>query len=113
MGERDESENGGFTSVRRRELFLKLAAAPGGVTTADVHAQARELGDTATEEAYHNIARRLVHRAVLVPDSRPGERTRYALGAYGGERWLEEDELARLVDPDYPIPAFTVWRESI
>jgi hypothetical protein len=105
-------EDNAFNATRRRELFLKLAAQPGGVTTADVHARATELGDTATEEAYHNIARRLVHRSMLVADA-SGGRTRYAVGAQGDARWLEEDELARLVDPDYPIPAFTVWRESI
>jgi hypothetical protein len=110
--ESDNENEAPFSATRRRELFLQLAATPGGVTTAEVHARSRELGDTATEEAYHNIARRLVHRSLLIADV-SGKSARYEVGAQGDARWLEEDELARLVDPDYPIPAFTVWRESV
>jgi hypothetical protein len=108
-----DSSAGPFSSRQRRELFLQLAATPGGVTAADVYAKARELGDTATEEAYYNIARRLVHRAVLVAQSRRGEPTRYMLGREGGDQWLQEDELAEIIDPEYPLLAITVWREAV
>jgi len=102
-----------LTSLQRRELFLRLAAAPEGVTAVDVYQQARELGDTASEEAYYNIARRLTHRALLVAQPRRGEPTRFILGREGGELWLQEDELAEIIDPEYPLLAITVWREAV
>ena len=107
-----ESSSGGpLTSLQRRELFLRLAAAPEGVTAVDVYRQARELGDTASEEAYYNIARRLTHRALLVAQPRRGEPTRFTLGREGGDLWLQEGELAEIIDPEYPLLAITVWRE--
>lgn len=102
-----------FSSRLRRALFLQLAVVPDGVTVAEVYAKAKVLGDQATEEAYHNIARRLVHRAILTPRSKPGESTRYVLGRESVEQWLQEDELAEIIDPDYPLLAITVWREAV
>jgi hypothetical protein len=102
-----------FSSRQRRALFLQLAVAPDGVTVGEVFAKARQLGDRATEEAYHNIARRLVHRAVLVSRTKRGEPTRYVLGRESAEQWLQEDELADIIDPDYPLLAIAVWREAV
>jgi hypothetical protein len=103
-----------FTSRERRELFLNMAASESGVTVAEVHEAARTRGDGATVEAYHNIARRLAHRALLVPIPQGGSAsTRYRLGATGGEVWLQEEELAEVVDPDYPLLALPVLRESV
>src|SRR5437899_6333 len=97
-----------LTSRERRELFLKMAGRPEGVTPAEVHREAVELGDTVTEEAYYNIARRLVHRGVLAPYEEKGV-TRYCLGAPAESRWLEEDDLSALIDHDYPLLAITIW----
>lgn len=100
-----------FTSVRRRELLLELVARPEGASVHEIHRRASELGDTATLEAYYNMARRLVHRGLLLPlDSGPG--TRYGLGVPADKRWLEEDELGALVNPDYPLLALAVWKEA-
>lgn len=100
-----------LSSRQRRELFLELAGVPGGTTVSDVAERARALGDSATEEAYHNIARRLTHAALLRVDARQGEVRRYTRGA--GEAWLDERELADIVDPDYPIAALAIWREAV
>jgi hypothetical protein len=107
------AEEAAFTSHSRRELFLNLATAPDGVTVAEVHERARERGDTATIEAYHNIARRLSHRALLVPIPQSGSAMRYRVGATGGELWLQEEDLAEIVDPDYPLLALPILRESV
>jgi len=71
-----------------------------------------ELGEssTVTEEAYYNLARRLVHRGLLVP-IRSDQGTRYQLGSES--LWLEEGQLSELIDPDYPLLAVTIWRESL
>ena len=64
----------GFTSRRRRDLFLQLAARETGATVAEVYERARELGDQATEEAYYNIARRLSHRTAIIQKGVDGGR---------------------------------------
>ena len=99
-----------FTSRRRQMLFLEMAERPSGATAKEVYERAQELGDTATPEAYHNIARRLGHRALLLAKVDDSGTTRWERSAHG--EWLEENELAELVDPDYPAIAVTVWRES-
>ena len=42
---------------------------------------------------------------------RSGQGTRYQLGAEN--QWLEEEQLSELIDPDYPLLAVTIWRESL
>jgi hypothetical protein len=100
-----------FSSNRRKMLLIDMASADGGVTPAEVHSRASELGDTVTEEAYYNIARRLVHRGLLLveEDSSP---VRYRANSSLESRWLEEDDLCALVDPDYPLLALAVAHES-
>jgi hypothetical protein len=100
-----------FTSNRRKMLLLEMAAGNGGVTPADVHRRALELGDTVTEEAYYNIARRLVHRGLLQLDESSSP-ARYCSNSSVESRWLEEDDLCALVDPDYPLLVLTVAHES-
>src|SRR5437867_3647042 len=100
-----------LSSAKRKELFLQLAARPEGATVSEVYGRAVELGDTVTEEAYHNMARRLVHRGLLFRIDSDGG-TRYKLGAPADKRWLEEEELAALVDPDYPLLAIAIWKEA-
>jgi hypothetical protein len=64
-----QSETKRFTSGTRKTLFLELAASADGTTPLEVHRRAKELDDTVTEEAYYNLARRLVHRGLLVSTS--------------------------------------------
>lgn len=107
------SDAGGraFESRDRRALFLEMAGRPEGTSPAEVHTRASGQGDTATSEAYYNMARRLVHRGVLIPfESEKG--TRYRIGANKDNHWLEEDDLGALVDPEYPLLALTVWKEA-
>ncbi len=101
-----------FTSTWRKDLFLKIAAEKAGTTPAEVHKAAVELGDSATEEAYYNIARRLAHRGLLCPVELENKKTQYKVGAPAEERWLEEDDLSGIIDPDYPFPAITIWDET-
>jgi len=100
-----------FTTDRRRELFLEAAARPEGTTVADVYRSAMELGDTVTEEAYYNMARRLEHRGLLLQMPSDGG-TRYRIGSTSDRRWLEEDELSTLVNPEYPLLALAIWKEA-
>lgn len=100
-----------FSSATRKDLFLECARKEEGTTTAEVHRIAQERGDTVTEEAYYNIARRLVHRGLLTAEKGGGV-TRYKAGAPAQGQWLEEDDLSALVDPEYPLLAVTIWQES-
>jgi hypothetical protein len=101
----------GFNSNNRRSLFLELACRPEGAAPLEVWKLARDRGDDVTEEAYYNIARRLAHRGLLRQDG-SGAGIRYF--ALPGEktRWLDEDDLFGLIDPDYPLPALMVANES-
>ncbi len=107
----DNAEQATFTSNRRKELFLELARRPDGTTPAEVHRDAVAQGDTVTEEAYYNIGRRLVHRGLLAPQQSNGA-VRYTIGAPAQSHWLEQDDLSALIDPDYPLLAVTIWKES-
>jgi len=105
--------NGGLTltSKDRRALFLEMAGRAEGVSPLEVYNRAVDMGDTATEEAYYNLARRLQHRGLIA--QAPSEHgARYTLGAYSDSQWLEEDQLSSFVDPEYPLLALTIWRES-
>lgn len=111
MNEENPAQPKVFATNERKALFLELAGRPEGTSTSEVYRRAVDLGDTVTQEAYYNLARRLVHRGLLtaIPSDRG---TRYKLGAYSDAKWLEEDELSALIDPEYPLPAISIWRES-
>ena len=100
-----------FLTADRKRIFLELASRADGVTAAEVYEHALRLGDTVTEEAYYNLARRLVHRGLIAGRVVEGS-TRYLAGPGGDVQWLEEDDLAGIVDPEYPLLALPLWRES-
>jgi hypothetical protein len=68
----------------------------------EAHAAGNARGDTVTVEAYHNLGRRLASRG-LVRTEQNDRVTRFFAVADG--QWLDEDELARIVNPDYPLIA--------
>jgi hypothetical protein len=111
MGQSQGEERRALTSKDRRALFLEMADRPEGVSPLEVYNRAVDMGDTATEEAYYNLARRLLHRG-LIASAPSGHGARYKLGAFSDSQWLEEDQLGSLVDPEYPLLAITIWRES-
>ena len=96
----------------RQALFLDLAAQPDGVTAQDVHEEAGRRGDTATVEAYLNLGRRLTIRGRLRSAKGGGGRTRYHIGERDDEQWLDEDRLADLLDPEYPLIALSLVKEA-
>jgi hypothetical protein len=100
-----------ISSNERRQLLLRLARRPEGVTVAEAHREALEAGDNATQEAYHNLARRLAHRGLVRVDSTHAVR-RFHAAADPESQWLEEEELAELVDPDFPLLSLPIWREA-
>ncbi len=102
---------GGFDANRRKKLFLEMAATTAGASVSDVYGRATQLGDTVTEEAYYNVARRLVHRGLIKPQPVDGI-TRYVMGADSDSQWLEEEDLVSMIDPDYPLVALPIWSES-
>ncbi len=101
-----------ISSKDRRELLLSMADRPEGTSVNEVHQAALEKGDHASIEAYHNLARRLMHRGLLSKhDSKTGVVYKTVVTSSDSE-WLEEDQLATLIDPEYPLLALTVWKES-
>jgi hypothetical protein len=102
----------GFTSKQREELFIQLARRKEGATTPEIFDEGRKLGDAVTIEAYHNLGRRLVHRGVLLAD-KSERQTRYHLSSKGDDQWLDEDQIASIVNPDYPLIALAVVQESV
>lgn len=101
-----------ISSKDRRELLLSMADRPNGTSVNEVHQAALEKGDHASIEAYHNLARRLMHRGLLSKhDSETGAIYKTVTASSDSE-WLEEDQLATLIDPEYPLLALTVWKES-
>lgn len=104
-------ESNGVTSKQREKLFVRLAKRKDGATAQDVFDEGRKIGDTVTVEAYHNLGRRLVHRGVLLAD-KSDRHTRYTLSQNGEDQWLDEDQIAAIVDPDYPLIALAVVQES-
>jgi hypothetical protein len=107
----DRPQSKVFTKREREALFLELVAKSGGISVAEVYREAASQGDQATEEAYYNLARRLLHRGMLVKEdeTRP---TRYKLGQEVDSSWLEEEDLAALVSEDYPLLALPIWKEA-
>jgi hypothetical protein len=106
-----DSELAAFTANRRKRLFIELAAQPDGATVAEVYRRASDQGDTVTEEAYYNLARRLVHRGLLKVEPGDGV-TRFRMGADSDSHWLEEEDLISMIDPEYPLLALPIWSES-
>lgn len=108
---KDKKEPKLLSTAERKALLLELAGRPEGASVAEVYEQACNLGDKVTEEAYYNLARRLVHRGLLIPNvSERG--ARYTIGASAESKWIEEDDLNALIDPEYPLLAITIWKES-
>lgn len=101
-----------ISSKDRRELLLSLASRPEGVSINEVYQAAQQKGDHASTEAYHNIARRLLHRGVLSKENSESGTVYKSVVPSSESIWLEEDQLASLVDPEYPLLAITVWKES-
>jgi hypothetical protein len=93
-----------LTPAARETLFLELAGRPDGVSGMEAHAAGDARGDRVTVEAYHNLGRRLASRGLLRSEQKDRV-TRYF--AVGDGQWLDEDELARIVNPDYPLIALT------
>src|SRR5207302_515620 len=49
----------------------------------------------------------------LFLESLAGDGTpRYRLGADSDSRWLEEEDLVAMIDPEYPLLALPIWTES-
>lgn len=91
-----------LTPAARETLFLELASLPTGVSGMEAHAAGHARGDAVTVEAYHNLGRRLASRG-LVRAEQNDRVTRFFAVADG--QWLDEDELARIINPDYPLIA--------
>jgi len=105
------NDDNALTSNMRKNLFLEMAARPEGVTPSEVHKAAQVRGDNVSEEAYYNIGRRLAHRGLLQADDTTAV-VRYHARQSSESRWLEEEDLSELIDPDYPLVALTVLNES-
>src|SRR5262249_3636652 len=104
--------NGGaFTSARRKQLFVEMARRAEGIAPPDVHQRALTQGDTVTEETYYNIARVLHQRGLVRKDdsTRPA---RYFANSAVEEKWLDEEDLLNMLDPDYPLLALTIANET-
>lgn len=101
-----------MTPQERQSLFLELAHAPEGVTAQEVYEEAVKRGDSVSAEAYFNLGRRLAHRGMLKAD-KSGTRTSYIAKVDADATWLDEEHLASIIDPEYPLPALTAYRESL
>lgn len=108
----ESTDHSHFTSKERHDLFLQMAAHAEGVTAQQVHEEASRRGDTVTLEAYHNLGRRLVHRGLLVNAGNSGRQTLFRIGSAVDGQWLDEEQLAAIIDPEYPLIALTVIREA-
>src|SRR5438445_6228565 len=111
MGSTSDSV-GGLTSRERQALLVELASRDSGVTAQDAFEAAIARGDSVTPEAFHNLGRRLAHRGLLVAD-KSAKQTIYRAGADIDGQWLDEEEIAAIVDPEFPLIALTVARESM
>jgi hypothetical protein len=106
-----DSESNLLTPLQRQQLFLELAARSEGATAQQVYEAAKQRGDTVTVEAYHNVGRRLTHRGLLVAE-KEDRNTVFKVGAHVDTQWLDEEQLAAIVDPEYPLLALTVIKEA-
>jgi hypothetical protein len=100
-----------FNSKTRQALFIELASRQDGVTAQQVFEEAVKRGDTVTVEAFHNLGRRLAHRGLLAHGESTGRQTVFKSGVPVDGHWLDEEELASIVDPEYPLIAVTVMKE--
>lgn len=96
----------------RQALFLELAQNPEGVTAQDVFDKGNQKGDQVSIEAYYNLGRRLKHRGMLKVEKKES-RTVYFAKVDPNATWLDEEHIASVIDPEYPLPALTAWRESL
>jgi hypothetical protein len=108
----DSHPSASLNAKERQALFLEMAAQADDVTAQQVYEEATRRGDSVTVEAYHNLGRRLVHRGLLVNKGTKGKHTTFALGAAIDSQWLDEEHLASIIDPEYPLVALTVLREA-
>lgn len=103
----------GFISAKARQaLFIELASRPSGATAQEAYEEGRARGDNVTIEAYYNLGRRLAHRGLLVSE-KEDRQTRFHAGAKIDGQWLDEEQLASIVDSDYPLIALAVMKESV
>jgi hypothetical protein len=100
-----------LTARERQALFLEMASRPDGVTAQAVYEEALKRGDSVTIEAYHNLGRRLTHRGLLVAE-KSDRTTVFSIGANVDGQWLDEEQLASMVDPEYPLIALTAFKEA-
>lgn len=86
-----------------------MAATAEGATAQDIYEKGVKLGDQVTPEAYHNLGRRLEHRGLVTSRKKDG-RTHFST-AIEEEMWFDEDDIAEMIDPEYPIPSLVAERE--
>lgn len=96
----------------RQTLFMELAQRPGGTTGQDAYQAGLAQGDGVSEEAYFNLGRRLTHAGKLKSEKVNG-RTVYTAKFDNNATWLDESHIASIIDPEYPLPALTAYRESL
>lgn len=99
-----------MSSKDREALFVEMASKEGGTTAQDVYKTACDRGDTVTEESYFNLGRRLSHRGILIAD-RTRKPTHFRASPRLEGQWLDEDHLASIINPDYPLIGLTALRE--
>jgi len=97
-------------STDRKELVRAFAAREAGASIDDIYDAARANGDTSSKEAYYNIVRRLEEQGQIT-SNKEGRRTIYHLSDLAG-RWLDEDDIERIINPDYPLVALSILREA-
>src|SRR5688572_26030817 len=100
----------GFNARQRQALFIELASLPSGATAQQIHEEAVRRGDSVTVEAYHNLGRRLSHRG-LIQAEKADRQTVFRVSSAIDGQWLDEEQLASIIDPEYPLIALTVVRE--
>src|SRR6185437_168721 len=107
----EDASRGSFTPKQRQALFLEMAAKPGGTTAQQVYEDAIGRGDDVTIEAYHNLGRRLTHRGLLYTE-KEDRQTVFKIAATVDGQWLDEEQIAAIIDPDYPLIALAVAKEA-
>lgn len=102
----------GMAPKERQALFIELATRSEGVTAQEAFEEGSARGDAVTIEAYHNLARRLTHRGLLSHE-KDGRQSKYKIASNIDGQWLDEEQLATIIDSDYPLIALAVMKESI
>lgn len=106
-----DSNGSAITAKERQALFIELASRDTGVTAQQAYDAGKQRGDSVTIEAYHNLGRRLAHRGLLYSE-KDDRQTVFKVGAKVDGQWLDEEHLAAIVDPEYPLVALTVAKET-